>query len=214
MTFIGILAILVAVTFTILAVIIARVRRQRANAENLAKTVLTQPSSSSHTSTACMSESTMRSSYEPHLSADESLTYSGSLTPANNNHGPRITSRIMEHRPPIHVCPKCISSCEYNHSCQVDSRRILYTDPSYYEGDSHPRQSFNRTQRVHSIIERRLSGASFVSDMEYHPKNYPTYLWNIIKCKLFIYFHILNDINLYVKIAIEKNDGIDTVIHQ
>ena len=177
MTFIGILAVLVVITFTIIAIIIVRIiRRQRAN-ENVAKTELSQRPSSSHTSTACMSESTSRSYYEPQLSADESINNNLSLSRLNSNHRPRL-SRRAENRAPIHVCPRCCTHaeyymCEYNNGCHSDGRR---NNDSYYEPTEENTKSLNRTQRVHSSIERRLSGASYLSDEDFPHRNYPTYL--------------------------------------
>ena len=179
MTFIGILAALVIITFTIIAVIIARIRRQRSN-ENTAKTVSSQRPSSSHTSTACVSESTIRSYYEPQLSADESINNnSSSFSQPTNYHRPRLPARI-EHRPSVHVCPRCCAHAEqypgeYNNDCSADvSRRILYPDP-YCTSNAENTQTVGRGPRVHSIIEHRLSGTSLVSEGDFPQRNYPTY---------------------------------------
>ena len=180
MTFIGILAVLVVITFTIIAIIIVRIRRQRSN-ENTTKTVSSQRPSSSHTSTACVSESTIRSYYEPQLSADESVNNnSTSLSrAANYYHRPRLSTRT-EHRPPVHVCPRCCTHTEHypcednNDSNAVVGRQILYPD-LYYGSNAENVPSTGRAQRVHSIIERRLSGASFVSEEDFPQRNYPTY---------------------------------------
>ena len=177
MTFIGILAALVVITFTIVAVIIVKIRRQRLkDLKKAGKTALTDRPSS-HTSTACMSESTMRSYYEPQLSTDESVNNNSSLPRLNKNHRPRLSTRI-EHRPPIHICPRCSTQveyyhCEYNDSCHTDSRRILHND---YRHNVEHTQSLGRPQRVHSTIERRLSGVSFVSEDNLPQRNYPMYL--------------------------------------
>lgn len=180
MTFIGILAVLVVITFTVVAVIIVKIRRQRSkDLENARKTVLTDRPSSSHTSTACMSESTTRSYYEPQLSADESVNNNSSLSRLNKNHRARLSTRV-EHRTPIHICPRCSTQveyyhCEHNDSCHRDGRRILYNDPYYRHNIEHT-QSLGRAHRVHSTIERKLSGASFVSEDNFPQRNYPTYL--------------------------------------
>ncbi len=158
-----------------------RIRRQRSN-QNTAKTELSQRPSSSHTSTACMSESTMRSYYEPQLSTDESVTTNSYLSRVTNNHRSRMSTR-MEHRQPIHVCPRCCTHvehypCEYNDSCHADvGRRILYTD-LYYGPNTENTQSIGRAQRAHQVIERRLStsGASSVSEEDFPHTNYPRYL--------------------------------------
>lgn len=181
MTFIGILALLVVITFTIVAVIIVKIRRQRLkDLEKAGKTALTDRPSSSHTSTACISESTMRSFHEPQLSADESVNNNSSLSRLNKNHRPRLSTR-MEHRPPVHICPRCSTHVEYYHcseysdGCYTDGRRILYNAPYYRHNIEHT-QSLGRPHRVHSTIERRLSGASFVSEDNLPQRNYPTYL--------------------------------------
>ena len=179
MTFIGILAVLVVITFTIIAIIIVRIRRQRSN-ENTTKTVLSQRPSSSHTSTACVSESTIRSYYEPQLSADEGINNnSTSLSrAANYYHRPRLSTRT-EHRPPVHVCPRCCTHAEHypcednNDSNAVVGRQILYPD-LHYGSNAENVPNTDRAQRVHSIIERRLSGASFVSE-DFPQGYYPTY---------------------------------------
>lgn len=182
MTFIGILVILIVITFSIVAIIIIRIRRQRLH-ENATKAALSQhPSShtsqrpsSSRTSTACMSESTNRSFYEPPFSADESVNNNPNHHGVNTNHRAGLLTRV-EQRTPVHVCPKCCSYVE-QHSfdcCHADSRRILGT---HYGSNVENRLGVCRSQRVHSIIERRisLSGASNTSE-DFAERNYPSYL--------------------------------------
>ncbi|XP_028418145.1 uncharacterized protein LOC114543304 [Dendronephthya gigantea] len=182
MTFIGILVILIVITFSIVAIIIIRIRRQRLH-ENATKTTLSQhPSShtshrpsSSRTSTACMSESTNRSFYEHPFSADESVNNNPNVPGVSSNHRAGMLTR-MEQRTPVHVCPKCCSFVEQHfcECCHADSRRILNT---HHGTNVENRPGVCRSQRVHSIIERRvsLSGASNVSQ-DFPERNYPSYL--------------------------------------
>ena len=181
MTFVGILALLVVVMAGIFLIVFCKIR-QHACDEN-SKTSVSQPTSSSHTSTACMSDSTLRSSFEPPASGDESMNNNFTLQRVNRNYRARDTRQArMKNRTYVHVCPKCHDTDICNFEYQ-DSGNTLYHDLGSLSLEESARltsygavvvESAATRARNYSAIES-FRTASSLSD-EVANRHYPRYL--------------------------------------
>lgn len=155
MTFIGIFALIVVVMAGIFFKVFCKIRRDPC--EQKTKTV-SQPTSSSHTSTACVSETTLRSYYETPVSGDESVNNNSTPTRMSNYYRPRVSRPARtDNRASVHICPKC---CYHNERCSteyVDGRDNSYQDVRSLGSDSTGRKklycgSRYRTVAVETVV--------------------------------------------------------------
>lgn len=79
---------------------------------------LTTRPTSSNRSTACASESTVRSCYETQLSADESVANPVIPCYYRPSHFDIVPSK--------HICPRCCSNMQQNYESNFENRHLLY----------------------------------------------------------------------------------------
>lgn len=127
MTFVGILALLVVVMAGIFLIVFCKMRQHACDEKS--KTSVSQPTSSFHTSTACMSDSTLRSSFETPASGDEGVNNNFTSQRVNRNYRARDTRQArMKNRTCVHVCPKCHDTDDVCNFEYRDSGNTSYHD--------------------------------------------------------------------------------------